>query len=258
MNQGRIIVITGSPGTGKTTTASAVAKESDLEKSVHMHTDDFYHYLSKGAIPPHLPESNEQNLIVIEAFLEAAKRYVRGGYDVIVDGIVGPWFLEPWLNIVQEHYEVHYIVLRASKEETMKRAIERSKLDRETNVELVETMWKQFSNLGIYELNVIDTTAHSIKDTVSAVKEKIVSGTALLAHGRSPHRKVPPGGISPAPTLSFQNRAEGTPHLNSKNFPPARRGSLPSGPGILCSRAGSRRSRRRRARRRSRCFCSRR
>ena len=75
MNQGRIIVITGSPGTGKTTTASAVAKESDLEKSVHMHTDDFYHYLSKGAIPPHLPESNEQNLVVIEAFLEAAKRY---------------------------------------------------------------------------------------------------------------------------------------------------------------------------------------
>lgn len=176
MNQGRIIVITGSPGTGKTTTASAVAKESDLEKSVHMHTDDFYHYLSKGAIPPYLPEANEQNLIVIEAFLEAAKRYARGGYDVIV----GPWFLEPWLNIVQEHYEVHYIVLRASKEETMKRAIKRSKLDRKTNIELVETMWEQFSNLGIYESNVIDTTTLSVKDTVSAVKEKIVSGTTLL------------------------------------------------------------------------------
>jgi len=88
MNQGRIIVITGSPGTGKTTTASIVAKESDMDKSVHMHTDDFFHYLSKGAIPPHLPESNEQNLVVIEAFLEAAKRYARGGYDVIVDGLL--------------------------------------------------------------------------------------------------------------------------------------------------------------------------
>ena len=32
MNQGRIIVITGSPGTGKTTTASIVAKESDMDK----------------------------------------------------------------------------------------------------------------------------------------------------------------------------------------------------------------------------------
>ena len=49
MNQGRIIVITGSPGTGKTTTASTVAKESDLEKSVHMHTDDFYHYHVRNA-----------------------------------------------------------------------------------------------------------------------------------------------------------------------------------------------------------------
>ena len=57
MNQGRIIIITGSPGTGKTTTSAIVAKESNMEKSVHMHTDDFYHYLSKGAIPPHLPES---------------------------------------------------------------------------------------------------------------------------------------------------------------------------------------------------------
>lgn len=48
MNQGRIIVITGAPGTGKTTTASAVAKESDLEKSVHMHTDDFYRRKEEG------------------------------------------------------------------------------------------------------------------------------------------------------------------------------------------------------------------
>ena len=181
MNQGRIIVITGSPGTGKTTTASIVAKESDMDKSVHMHTDDFFHYLSKGAIPPHLPESNEQNLVVIEAFLEAAKRYARGGYDVIVDGIVGPWFLEPWKALAQEDYEVHYIVLRASKKETMKRAVERSKLDRKTNIKLVETMWEQFSGLGIYESNVIDTTTFTIKDTVSAIKERVACGTSLLS-----------------------------------------------------------------------------
>ena len=54
----------------------------------------------------------------------------------------------------------------------MKRAIERSKLDRETNIELVETMWNQFSNLGIYELNVIDTTAHSIKRYCFSSKRK--------------------------------------------------------------------------------------
>ena len=42
MNQGRIIVITGSPGTGKTTTASIIAKESNMDISVHMHTDDLF------------------------------------------------------------------------------------------------------------------------------------------------------------------------------------------------------------------------
>lgn len=181
MQQGRIIVITGSPGTGKSTTASIIAKESNPEKSVHMHTNDFYHYISKGAISPHLPESNEQNLVVIEAFLEAAKRYARGKYDVIVDGIIGSWFLEPWQNIVREGYEVHYIILRASKEETMKRVVERTKLDRETNKELVETMWEQFCDLGIYESNVVDTTMHSVTDTVIAVKQKVASGMALLS-----------------------------------------------------------------------------
>ena len=73
MKPGRIVIITGSPGTGKTTASAIIAKESDMEKSVHMNTDDFYHYLIKGGIPHHFTESNEQNQIVIEAFLEAAK-----------------------------------------------------------------------------------------------------------------------------------------------------------------------------------------
>ena len=80
--------------------------------------------------------------------------------------------MEPWKALAQEDYEVHYIVLRASKKETMKRAVERSKLDRKTNIELVETMWEQFSGLGIYESNVIDTTTFTIKDTVSDNKRK--------------------------------------------------------------------------------------
>lgn len=180
MKQGRIIIITGSPGTGKSTTASIVAKESNLSKSVHMHTDDFYHYIHKGAIPPFLPESQEQNLIVIEAFLEAAKRFARGGFDVIIDGIVGPWFLEPWLKAVQDNYEVHYIILRATKEETMKRAINRSKLDEGTNMELVEKMWEQFNNLGHYESNIIDTTNQSIEQSVSTIKAVIEKKSSLL------------------------------------------------------------------------------
>ena len=180
MEQGRILIITGAPGTGKTTTASIIAKESNLTKSVHLHTDDFYDYLCKGAISPYLPESEEQNLIVIEAFLEAAKRFARGGYDVIVDGIIGTWFLAPWLKAVQDNFEVHYIILRATKDETIKRAIQRTKLDREANIELVETMWKQFQNLGHYEQHVVDITNCTIEETVFIIKERIEKKSHLL------------------------------------------------------------------------------
>lgn len=180
LKQGRIIIITGSPGTGKSTTASIIAKESSLSKAVHMHTDDFYHYIQKGAIPPYLPESQEQNLIVIEAFLEAAKHFARSGYDVIIDGIIGPWFLNPWLNVVQDNSEVHYIILRATKEETMKRAINRTKLDENANIELVEKMWEQFNDLGTYESNIIDTTNQSTEESVSAIKAIIKNKSSLL------------------------------------------------------------------------------
>ena len=180
MKQGRIVIITGSPGTGKTTTASIIAEKSDLKKSINLHTDDFYHYLAKGAVPPYLPEAEEQNLIVIEAFLESAKRFVRGGYDVIADGIIGPWFLEPWIKTAKENYEVHYIILRADKKETLKRAVERKKLNRETNIQLVEIMWEQFNNLGIYETHTIDTTNLSVEETVSVIKEKINKKLCLL------------------------------------------------------------------------------
>lgn len=62
----------------------------------------------------------------------------------------------------------------------MRRATARSKLDRETNIELVKTMWGQFNDLGTYETNVIDTTNACIQDTVLAVQERNMNKTNLL------------------------------------------------------------------------------
>lgn len=85
-------------------------------------------------------------------------------------------FLEPWLGAARKGYEVHYIVLRASREITLRRAVERSKLDLKTNTELVKIMWEQFCELGKYEANVIDTTEQTVSETVQSIKAHLKSG----------------------------------------------------------------------------------
>src|SRR5438128_897507 len=53
--------------------------------------------------PPWMPQSHQQNTVVIDALSEAAARYARGGFPVIVDALVGPWFLEPFSMAAAHH-----------------------------------------------------------------------------------------------------------------------------------------------------------
>ena len=78
--------------------------------------------------------------------------------------------------MAKEGYEVHYIILRASREETEKRAAERSKLNPKTNAELVAAMWEPFCGLGKYEAYVIDTTKQTSAETAAAIKACVRSG----------------------------------------------------------------------------------
>lgn len=88
---GSLLVVTGPPGAGKSTVARILADR--VEPSVLVEGDSFFAFLARGAIPPWLPESNDQNDIVIQAAVSVAGRYASGGYMTVYDGVVGPWFL---------------------------------------------------------------------------------------------------------------------------------------------------------------------
>ncbi len=71
---GEVLILTGPPGSGKTTMAEALASEPGSPK-VHLHTDDFWHFIKNGVIPPYLPEAHEQNIVVVDVLTKAAAGY---------------------------------------------------------------------------------------------------------------------------------------------------------------------------------------
>lgn len=174
---GQILILTGPPGSGKTTTAGALAAEPGAP-TVHLHADDFWHFIKNGAIPPYLPEADRQNEIVIDVLSRTAEAYAGGGYFVIVDGIIGPWFLQPFRGLVAP---LHYVVLRPP----LSTAIERCRLrggDTLSDPGPITALHQQFSALGLLERHVILTEGQSPTGTLAAVRLATASGLFRLAH----------------------------------------------------------------------------
>ncbi|RFU86258.1 ATP-binding protein [Streptomyces triticagri] len=173
-----VIVLTGPPGAGKSTVARMVVE--DRSPSVHLHSDDFWAFIRNGVVAPYLPQAARQNEVVMNALVEAAFAYAAGGYRVVLDGVVGPWFLAPFRTRADATgIPLHYVVLRPDEAVTLHRGTNRGP-DALTDEEPLRLMHGQFADLGPYEPHAVDSTHHSVQDTVRAVLRGLADETFLL------------------------------------------------------------------------------
>jgi hypothetical protein len=110
--------------------------------------------------------------------------YARGGYEVVVDGIIGPWSLQPFVEAAQRaHLSLSFVVLRPNFEQTFERAVGREgKVLKASGP--IKGLYGAFAHLGTLERHVIDSTSHSVEATVAEVRSGVNAG--LFALLRSP------------------------------------------------------------------------
>jgi predicted kinase len=180
MPPGPVVIVSGPAGAGKSSIARQLAQASLGERAVHLHTDDFYAAIVKGFIDPTRTEAHAQNVVVVEAFTASARRFAQGGFHVVVDGVVGPWFLEPWQALVREGIDVHYIVLRPDQPTTLARGTTRNTPGALTDARALGDIWQAFADLGPFEPHALDTTTLTLEKTLAQVRADVSHGTKRL------------------------------------------------------------------------------
>jgi len=103
-----LIVVSGPPGAGKTTVATALSRLFD--PSALVPGDQFFAFIDQGYIAPWTSPAHRQNEVVTEAAGAAAGRLTTGGYTVVYDGVIGPWFLEAF-GAATQLSSLHYVIL---------------------------------------------------------------------------------------------------------------------------------------------------
>ncbi len=152
---GELIVVAGPPGAGKTTVSRILSRL--FSPSARVAGDEFFAFIDQGYLAPWTAAAHRQNEVVLGAAAAAAGRLALGGYTVIYDGVIGPWFLDAFSEATGLPV-LHYAVLLPPENVCIERVAARIGHGF-TDLDAATQMYADFARSAIDSRHVVATLA---------------------------------------------------------------------------------------------------
>jgi predicted kinase len=183
MPRASLLLLTGSPGCGKTTLAPLVADRH--HPSVCLDLDWFFATLRRGAVEPWREGAHAQNRVVLKAAAEAAAAFAAGGYFTVAEGILYPFMLDLFATACEPHaISMNYAVLRAPigvvQQRVQDRRIEPPHAGALADAAVVDDLWTQFESHGVEERHRVDSGERGPAAVAEEIDRRLRAGDFRL------------------------------------------------------------------------------